>query len=128
MQEKRKPPSGWQRRKLRMEQGLPAVTGAEVASRRARSARNAAERAAANLAFLNELKLEAGCADCGYRGHPAALDFDHLPGSSKIRGLARMLLVSRATLLAEIAKCEIVCANCHRIRTWNRRRESQQAA
>jgi hypothetical protein len=33
--------------------------------------------------------------------------------------------VSEETLLGEIAKCEIVCANCHRLRTYLRRQESK---
>ncbi len=70
---------------------------------------------------INEIKLERGCADCGYRVHPAALDFDHLPGSEKQHPVA--WLISRNRLedaLAEIEKCEVVCANCHRVRTATR--------
>jgi hypothetical protein len=72
-------------------------------------------------ARINEIKLERGCADCGYRAHPAALDFDHLPGSEKRHPVA--WLISRNRLedaLAEIEKCEVVCANCHRVRTATR--------
>jgi hypothetical protein len=72
-------------------------------------------------ARINEIKLERGCTDCGYRAHPAALDFDHLPGSEKRHPVA--WLISRNRLedaLAEIEKCEVVCANCHRVRTATR--------
>ena len=42
------------------------------------------------------------------------MDFDHVSGM-------RMRTVERETILAEIAKCESVCANCHRARTHLRR-------
>ncbi|WP_055693381.1 hypothetical protein [Streptomyces prasinopilosus] len=73
---------------------------------------------------MTELKMRLGCVDCGYKEHPAALDFDHLPGHEKRRGISRMLTAHRNTLLAELAKCEVVCSNCHRIRTWRRKQES----
>ena len=48
------------------------------------------------------------------------MDFDHVRG--KTAGISRLLQanVSMTRLLAEIAKCDLVCSNCHRIRTWNR--------
>jgi hypothetical protein len=56
-------------------------------------------------------------------GAPGALDFDHLPGSVKKGRLASMACGSALkTIHAEIDKCEVVCANCHRVRTANRRK------
>jgi 5-methylcytosine-specific restriction endonuclease McrA len=71
-----------------------------------------------NLDYITELKATTPCADCGNMFHPAAMDFDHL-GDKKftISGAD----VALKTLMDEIAKCEIVCSNCHRIRTWLRR-------
>jgi hypothetical protein len=66
------------------------------------------------------------CADCGGRFHPAAMAFDHLPGSSKRLEIAN--LVRRGSIglaRVEIAKCEIVCANCHAIRTFLRREQAR---
>jgi hypothetical protein len=64
------------------------------------------------------VKLERGCADCGIRSeHPEIYDFDHGDGE-KVASIAT--LVTKGTwedFLAELAKCEVVCANCHRIRT-----------
>jgi hypothetical protein len=91
-------------------------------SRAARYLRTA-ERDAANIEFVKQLKLSLGCADCGYREHAVALDFDHLPGTEKKRDIARSVRGTRGALLREIAKCEVVCSNCHRIRTWRRNRE-----
>ncbi len=75
--------------------------------------------------IIDAVKTESGCADCGLKmpEHPEVFDFDHMPGSSKVRGVATFSTSgSMEDLRAEIAKCEVVCANCHRIRT--RRRES----
>jgi hypothetical protein len=79
-------------------------------------------RVAPLKAYLDAIKLERGCVDCGYKGHPAALDFDHLPGATKAHELAKLVLWgNKEALDAEIAKCEVVCANCHRIRTLARK-------
>ena len=48
------------------------------------------------------------------------MDFDH-GQSEKIDDVARLVMGGSETkLLAEIAKCEVVCANCHRERTWSK--------
>lgn len=73
--------------------------------------------------ILDSIKLTAGCIDCGYREHPVAMDFDHLPGTKKLFNVSQALWRPLATILAEIEKCEVVCANCHRIRTYRRMRE-----
>lgn len=73
--------------------------------------------------WVREYKVERGCTDCGYNTHWAALDFDHLPGTVKVRDIKAGQQLGWKALLAEIAKCEVVCANCHRIRTVSRGRE-----
>ena len=65
-----------------------------------------------------------GCVDCGYNEHPAALDFDHMPGTEKLFNIGQEKHRALDQLLAEIAKCELVCANCHRIRTVSRARQA----
>ena len=61
------------------------------------------------------------CADCGARFDPCAMDFDHVRG---IKVAAVSELVRRGArpevVLREIAKCEVVCSNCHRVRTQRR--------
>jgi hypothetical protein len=64
------------------------------------------------------IKLTCGCVDCGYNEHAEALDFDHVNGD-KVCDVSKC--TSEMQLLAEIAKCEVVCANCHRVRTAARR-------
>lgn len=63
------------------------------------------------------------CADCGWIFHPAAMQFDHPPGVTKSGNVGDIRRAhNRLRLLAEIAKCELVCANCHAVRTFIRRR------
>lgn len=61
------------------------------------------------------------CHDCGQRFPPYVMDFDHVRGE-KIDLVPRMAVrpVPLLVLLREIAKCEVVCANCHRLRTHRR--------
>jgi len=70
---------------------------------------------------IAEIKLERGCTDCGYNIHPAALDFDHVHGEKSV-GIGGMGGGGRSwkATLAEIEKCDVVCANCHRVRTVRR--------
>lgn len=60
------------------------------------------------------------CADCGNSFHPYAMDFDHRDFKSKSANISDMIAKSRpwALIMEEIAKCDIVCANCHRLRTF----------
>lgn len=72
-------------------------------------------------AWLNALK-SAPCMDCGGSFHPVAMDFDHRDGTGKAFAISTGRgLVSKSRLESEISKCDIVCANCHRVRTHNRR-------
>ena len=64
------------------------------------------------------------CMDCGGRFPVECMDLDHRPGEGKVINVSRMMTTGRfseAALLAEIAKCDLVCANCHRIRTRKRK-------
>jgi len=71
--------------------------------------------------YVQKIKLERGCADCGLKTDiPEVYDFDHRPGVEKIGDIARLRLGDMRILIAEIAKCDVVCANCHRIRTVKR--------
>lgn len=71
---------------------------------------------------VNKLKNNP-CVDCGGSFHTQVMDFDHVSGekTANVSGLVRRLRATLAVVLAEIAKCELVCANCHRVRTFNRR-------
>ena len=70
---------------------------------------------------VRAIKLAAGCLDCGYNAEAVALGFDHRPGERKRFGIAKAANRAWPEVLAEMAKCDIVCANCHNIRTAQRR-------
>jgi hypothetical protein len=75
------------------------------------------KRTLLNRALIVKAK-DVPCADCGGRFHPCAMDFDHINGTKEYN-VGRMVgQASEARLLAEIAKCEVVCANCHRVRSF----------
>ena len=57
--------------------------------------------------------------DCGYQDHPAALSFDHVQGQ-KLGNVSEMIKRAWTVIATEIQKCEVVCLNCHAIRTWSR--------
>lgn len=101
-------------------QGRRLTTEERVASRQRRRARDRG-RTAGRRALLAALKLDAGCSGCGYREHACALQFHHRPGVVKVRCVGTMMTASIATLQAEIDKCEILCANCHAVRTYVQR-------
>lgn len=72
---------------------------------------------------IRQYKTKLGCKDCGYNLHHAGLDFDHMPGTRKLANVA--VLAGKGKIKKtweEIAKCDVVCKNCHGIRTWNRQR------
>jgi hypothetical protein len=114
--------SGFQKRKQRVARGLPRYTEQEARTRKADDRRRTLQRYRERRAYIDRLKVETGCSDCGYNANPVALQFDHLPGNEKVADIARLAWLKRSmsSLLAEIAKCEVVCANCHAIRTFNR--------
>jgi hypothetical protein len=70
--------------------------------------------------LINAIKVERGCAECGYNAHPAALDFNHVRGE-KIFNVSQDPKVALHRLKAEIDKCDVLCANCHRVHTYERR-------
>ena len=65
---------------------------------------------------------ENPCQDCGGSFHPWVMELDHRDGGTKEAAVSN--LVSKgctdARLLEEIEKCDLVCANCHRMRTHRR--------
>jgi hypothetical protein len=78
-----------------------------------------AKHRAANKERLWELLLRSTCIDCGMK-NPIVLEFDHLPHFEKKFDVSTAISGSTRSwklIQSEIDKCEIVCANCHRIRT-----------
>jgi len=69
--------------------------------------------------WMNSLKSKP-CVDCGKAYPPYVMDFDHLSNKSFSIG-NKYKTLSKDIILKEIQKCDLVCANCHRIRTHRRR-------
>ena len=86
------------------------------------------DRHAKALEYVNSLKRESPCTDCGKCFHPVAMDYDHVRGE-KIVNIA--YLVNKAfpleSIKEEIEKCELVCSNCHRVRTFANRGNTSKA-
>jgi hypothetical protein len=84
----------------------------------ARVALNNARYRTRNRHNLRELLAAAACSDCGIADF-CILEFDHREASLKLDDVSHLLAkaISWSALLAEIQKCDIVCANCHRRRT-----------
>lgn len=63
------------------------------------------------------------CADCDVRYPFYVMDFDHVRGEKLFAMASCKLCHVGQTLLDEIAKCDVVCANCHRKRTYERKKD-----
>jgi hypothetical protein len=82
-----------------------------------------------NRKFIRRYKLMQGCADCSYKAHHAALEFDHLPNTGKPTSVGGMCYsASLKRIKEEIRKCDVVCSNCHSIRTYNRGQQVWKAS
>jgi hypothetical protein len=75
-------------------------------------------RRAAIRRMIHEAK-DRPCSDCGSRYPPYVMDFDHRDRTEKRFNIGReaFALIPDADLRKEIEKCDVVCSNCHRMRT-----------
>jgi hypothetical protein len=74
--------------------------------------------------YIRLAKTGKQCADCREDYPHWILEFDHLPGTDKKFTIGQHNISrdkSIEDIQAEIDKCEIVCANCHKDRTYNRK-------
>ena len=62
------------------------------------------------------------CADCGIKYPPYVMDFDHKPEFKKEFQIAKSIILRKniKDIENKVSKCDVVCSNCHRIRTWKR--------
>ena len=69
------------------------------------------------LKRISSIALSCGCAKCGYNKHPAPLEFHHL--ENKVKNISDMVtnFCKWEAIEAEIQKCIVLCANCHRVET-----------
>ncbi len=84
--------------------------------------RNNAIRAYNRVREIIEKAKNKPCIDCNIKYPHYVMDFDHIKGN-KLINVGR----TRSTLktLKEIKKCEVVCSNCHRIRTWKNKKRKR---
>lgn len=71
---------------------------------------------------IQKLKEASPCKDCNQFYPYYVMDYDHRNGTQKIGNVSHLIRMSSGQLVHdEIQKCDLVCANCHRIRTFNRK-------
>ena len=72
--------------------------------------------------FWHEYKKDLVCVRCGENPHPAAMHFHHRNPEEKVASVSTMIRapVAHQKIIAEIAKCDPVCANCHAIIEYER--------
>ena len=77
-----------------------------------------------NRDYVRQIKESNPCIDCGEHFHYSQMDFDHL--DDKKHSIAKLANseASIKTIKSELTKCELVCSNCHRLRTWVRAQDS----
>ena len=67
------------------------------------------------------------CADCNVQYPFYVMDFDHRDGATKSFELNSIQRKTIKAILREIEKCDVVCSNCHRARTYKRLVQSELA-
>lgn len=72
-----------------------------------------------SIEFLISVKKNAICCDCHRSYHPEVMEFDHVRGEKRecVSVMVYRQGFSISEIKKEIEKCDIVCANCHRMRT-----------
>ena len=90
------------------------------------------QRASAEQARLRKYELMCSaknrpCMDCGIQYPPHVMDFDHVRGKKDFYIGQFGRSKSTSCLQAEIEKCDVVCANCHRLRTHVRKLDARRA-
>ncbi len=54
------------------------------------------------------------CEKCGFHGHPQVFDFHHREPEDKLFSMSGISQIT-SKVLAELAKCDLLCSNCHRL-------------
>lgn len=74
--------------------------------------------------FINELKSNKPCVDCSGRFPYYVMDYDHLDQKDFELNRARQSRTDKQKVLVEIKKCDLICVNCHRLRTFTRKSQT----
>ena len=76
-------------------------------------------RTARAKAFVDNYKMNEGCNRCGFDAHPVALHMNHIDPKTKLKSVAQLVKKGvMDTIKTELAKCEVLCANCHAVHTY----------
>lgn len=73
--------------------------------------------------LIYEAKEKTPCSDCGKIFHPCQTEFDHVPGRGPKLfnlGIREARAFDELSIRREMAKCDLVCRNCHAMRGWKR--------
>jgi len=112
---KTKPLSEYYKRSSRGRKGHQ-VECCECAAKRAREYRQSMRD------YVGKIKMESGCEICGFEAeHPCQLDLDHInPEEKTYKGSHKSYDAgwSKKRIDAELEKCQIICKNCHALRTY----------
>jgi len=73
--------------------------------------------------LINEMKTDVPCRDCGRVLSPWQMQFDHVRGQKSFTIGQSPGQHGPGRILAEIDKCDVVCANCHEAKTWHARKK-----
>ena len=78
-----------------------------------------ANKKAYNIRYATIYKFKKKkCKDCKHKFPPCCMDFHHVRGRKLFEVGDKIGSYSLKKLFKEIKKCDVICANCHRIRTW----------
>lgn len=79
--------------------------------------------------YIQDLKAGLRCAYCGFN-HPAALQFHHRNKEDKLFNIGEAVYrkINLEKVKQEIAKCIVICANCHFIHHWKDSRAGRRAS
>lgn len=91
---------------------------------RQENALKAARRRFEMKELLSVIKSRTPCAICGNKFHPCQMDYVKQAPDRDGKPISKMLLMSKKTMLKLIAKCDLICANCHRLKLFNERKQT----
>ena len=73
------------------------------------------------IRYVRSYKTDNACSDCNVKYHYSVMQFDHKDGTQKEDNInSLMWRAGIQRVKDEIAKCELVCANCHSLRTFRK--------
>lgn len=84
-------------------------------------------RQRALLRSIVQTAKDVPCTDCGVKYPYYVMQFDHTGDKNFTIGVYARQALAAERLIEEIAKCEVVCANCHAERTHTRREYTKRA-